>query len=969
MRWVIKVAGVFVCFLVCFNKSYGQSFGVRQFTIQHGLPTSQIKALLKDDLGYLWIGTHGGGLVRFDGNEFVTYTTSDGLINNYVTSLCKDRHGDLWIGTLMGISRFDGLSFTSVGLNLKVEASHKESMIDQMVEHRDSILVLNDADRIGVIKGNRVQWIKTKEPAKFIVTGIGSQILYQSVNDKLIGLSDSNFSLKLEKGIDVFGVVDFFGTPVLNTGIGLLKFDSLIVRSIFENQNSGPILLSNRDSLVWSMQDRLRQFKINGNELIPGKLFPQISQITSWVEDESGGVWIGTYTQGLFNLRKREFEKFYSTTNQEAIMPIERTTDGAFWFGTYGSGLIKFGRNGQRIFSFKDDKRKNYTADLQVQQSSLWVGTMGGLGVLKSGQLKWMKDSGGQPIDSVISIDLDHKNRIWVGRASKGIEMIEDFRITHIPFQNKAAIAIKYYEADSTLYIGTFQGLFKYAKGAIQKIHINSLKTGIIRSLDIYRNKYLVFTSEEDGVCFYDLVDGAVTRVTSADGLLSPILYFIKVEDDFIWVGSVLGLNRIRMSENLDIQEIAAFNDKNGFEGIETNSNSAYVDGGVKLFGSIDGVYRFIDGKIPDVPAGKLHFQDVKLFYGEQSARIFSDSLSGFFRIPVHPVFDKSANHITFKFKSVSSSMASKVRYTFLLENFDNRWSRQSESNEVTYSALPPGDYNFRVRSIDGTSDKVVDEINYSFSINPAFYETGWFLTIALALGILLIVLIFRMQLRRKVSKMLELANVRVEENQRLRQEIARDFHDEMGNHLVIVSSNVNLLLMQAEGKDKIEMLGKMAQSIKYINLRTRDFIWSINPSNNNLDDLFLYLRDFGDGLFKNSNIVFRAENKVINDYPVSYRFSRETILIFKEAFTNILKHSRAVNVFFCLKSSNFMFAMEVIDDGVGIVEKEKSKGGLSNIAYRAKKIGAALLLDTHQNEGTKIGLNFSLDGNKRSII
>ncbi len=56
-------------------------YSTRNYTVKNGLPQSQVSTLLEDKNGYLWIGTHGGGLARFDGREFKVYTTLDGLLN------------------------------------------------------------------------------------------------------------------------------------------------------------------------------------------------------------------------------------------------------------------------------------------------------------------------------------------------------------------------------------------------------------------------------------------------------------------------------------------------------------------------------------------------------------------------------------------------------------------------------------------------------------------------------------------------------------------------------------------------------------------------------------------------------------------------------------------------------------------------------------------------------------------------
>ncbi len=55
-----------------------------------------------------WFGTWGGGISRFDGTSWKTYSTADGLGGNFVFSQAVDHNGILWAGTDGGVSWFDG---------------------------------------------------------------------------------------------------------------------------------------------------------------------------------------------------------------------------------------------------------------------------------------------------------------------------------------------------------------------------------------------------------------------------------------------------------------------------------------------------------------------------------------------------------------------------------------------------------------------------------------------------------------------------------------------------------------------------------------------------------------------------------------------------------------------------------------------------------------------------------------------
>jgi len=65
-----------------------------------------VVALKVDAQGVVWCGTWGGGLARFDGEQFRNYTTKDGLPSNHVFSLFIGKNQRLWIGTSHGLAHF-----------------------------------------------------------------------------------------------------------------------------------------------------------------------------------------------------------------------------------------------------------------------------------------------------------------------------------------------------------------------------------------------------------------------------------------------------------------------------------------------------------------------------------------------------------------------------------------------------------------------------------------------------------------------------------------------------------------------------------------------------------------------------------------------------------------------------------------------------------------------------------------------
>jgi hypothetical protein len=92
-----------------------QPFSFKTFSLSEGLPQSQVTCTHIDQQGYLWIGTNGGGLCRYDGKEFEIFTEDKGMTSNFIRCLGEDQNGRLYVGTNRGmyvLSRYFHLTGT-----------------------------------------------------------------------------------------------------------------------------------------------------------------------------------------------------------------------------------------------------------------------------------------------------------------------------------------------------------------------------------------------------------------------------------------------------------------------------------------------------------------------------------------------------------------------------------------------------------------------------------------------------------------------------------------------------------------------------------------------------------------------------------------------------------------------------------------------------------------------------------------
>ncbi|MFT6747187.1 MAG: ligand-binding sensor domain-containing protein, partial [Glaciecola sp.] len=84
------------------------------FDYKNGI-MSTTTCIMQDSKGNMWFGTDGGGIVKYDGKHFSSYSMINGISSNRVTSIIEDDENTLWIGTFGGgVNRFNGFEFLSL---------------------------------------------------------------------------------------------------------------------------------------------------------------------------------------------------------------------------------------------------------------------------------------------------------------------------------------------------------------------------------------------------------------------------------------------------------------------------------------------------------------------------------------------------------------------------------------------------------------------------------------------------------------------------------------------------------------------------------------------------------------------------------------------------------------------------------------------------------------------------------------
>jgi signal transduction histidine kinase len=199
---------------------------------------------------------------------------------------------------------------------------------------------------------------------------------------------------------------------------------------------------------------------------------------------------------------------------------------------------------------------------------------------------------------------------------------------------------------------------------------------------------------------------------------------------------------------------------------------------------------------------------------------------------------------------------------------------------------------------------------------------------------------------------------ISVQEDERRR--IARDLHDDLGQHLTALRMNLEVFRLQC-GLDaaRLAQLERTQELADGLDKRVDFLIWGLWPpvlENRGLAPALLAFVNGWSDRFGVRGDFHTALGDVRLDRDVENNLYRIT----QEALTNVAKHAHATHVGVLLERPGTFLSLVIEDDGCGFDTGavDGSAGfGLTSMRERAALLGAELLIDSSVGRGTTIVL------------
>jgi signal transduction histidine kinase/ligand-binding sensor domain-containing protein len=705
------------------------------FSLQRELPRDVITALFEDEKNNLWIGTGGDGLFEYAGGALHRFNTGNGLPGNFIFALAGDGRGSIWIGTESGAARMSEGHLTVF--------STKEGLAGQRVQ----AILVDQTDSV---------WIGTDTGLSHLgLEGIQNYTRHEGLR------SDAITALYRDRA----------GTLWIGTIDGGL---SRLINGHFDSFGSGQGLPGDG---IWTM-----------------------------LEDADGALWLGVTEGGLGCLRQGRFTPLsrQEGLSSDTVSAVYQGRDQAVWMGS-DRGLMRFKDGKLTRYGTQNGLPDNMVMSVtQDGAGDFWIGTRNGLARLHGGVIRAANPSGVPAADIVLCVYTDRHGSVWAGYRGALAHFDGKHFVTYgakdgVP---PNLIVSLYQAADDSLWIGT--------DGA-GLLHFDGRHFSRFTTRDgLASNAILTIQGDEDDALWLGTNGGGLNRFAHGvfttydrqNGLADDVVF--QVLDDQhgrLWMSSNKGVFAVRKAELRAVAEHRA-----------TVIHS-------KPYGSVDGI-RGHECNGGFQPAG-WRMQDGTLWFPSMAGAIWvnpADSPAPLL-LP-NPIFESIgvANQVLplnapvtlpphrkqleFRFTIPFFPGPDRVQFKYWLDGFDHDWVAAGSRRSAYYTNLPPGSYRLRLMGcVDDVCSAAVT--SPAVTLLPAFYETTWFAGVLLTLFVGIGFGLHRKRvhsLKAREQRLRRLIEERTSELRESRDQLSKS-HEELENRVDERTRDLSLANQQLEAQ------------------------------------------------------------------------------------------------------------------------------------------------------------------------
>jgi len=648
------------------------------------------------------------------------------------------------------------------------------------------------------------------------------------------------------------------------------------------------------------------------------KVFPHVLFAGVVTADDRGSLWV---TNGFDAVARYQDGRMRTPILRQEVDSLLRAADGTVWFG--GRKALWRERQGHLESLTPPGPDFDMQALALDKSGDLWA-SVNRAGVFRLKDRVWTAYGGvaALPRGTAITIVPDRRDRLWFS-----------YYIEDNPGDNVAVL-----DGERVRTYGVADGL---QIGDVMAIHQGRIGHWLGGEFGLARF---------DGERFHS--------VRSVPGLpLEGITGIVETADGDLWLNggpgivhlTAIELERSRLDPSYRVhgETLGAFDGVVGSGAVLRPVPTAIEAGDGKLWFATSGGIYGID------PARRVHNRVPPpvlirtLTVGDRTL----DPTPGL-RLPVR------TTAVRFDYIGLSLTAAEKVRYRYRLESVDPDWHPLTASRQALYTNLPPGKYTFHV--IAANNDGVWNDrgASLTFSIPPAFVQTGWFLALCAAGGALAVWALLRFRVRQVAVQL----RGRLEERMAERERIARDLHD------TLLQSTQGLIVRLQAQADRLakgdptrvvleDALDRADETLAESRTRVLDLRASSDFPENLAEALTRVAREQPSSGEVEFSTVTEETPRELNSAVAD-----EICSIAREALRNAFQHSQAKHIQLRLTYAKRGLGISIRDDGVGMATDLVEVGrtghfGLKGMKERAARIGARLEIISAAPSGTVVTL------------